>query len=165
VTGEKQHKVRPWPDPPAPEQKVARVLLPWPPSVNHSHEGAGTSRRRSKATKTYQTRTAWDVRQQLGGIRFGAAPVSLVIFAMPPDARKRDLDNILKVTLDTLTAAGAWDDDSQVDTITILRARPPYSKESGLECTISAIPPPMTDAQLAVFDAQTAELQRKLEGV
>ena len=39
----------------------------------------------------------------------------------PPDGRRRDLDNHLKILCDTLTHAGVWDDDEQVDDLRIIR--------------------------------------------
>jgi crossover junction endodeoxyribonuclease RusA len=36
-----------------------------------------------------------------------------------PDNRRRDLDNLLKVTLDVMTHAGVWDDDSQIQDLRI----------------------------------------------
>lgn len=38
-----------------------------------------------------------------------------------PDARVRDLDNSLKSLLDALGKAEAWDDDSQIDDLRIVR--------------------------------------------
>jgi crossover junction endodeoxyribonuclease RusA len=38
-----------------------------------------------------------------------------------PDKRKRDVDNFSKSTLDALTHAGLWLDDSQVDILTLVR--------------------------------------------
>jgi hypothetical protein len=40
--------------------------------------------------------------------------LSVTIFIFPPDRRKRDIDNIAKATLDALTIAGLWKDDSQI---------------------------------------------------
>lgn len=47
--------------------------------------------------------------------------VSVEISLHPPDKRKRDLDNYLKGVLDALTHVGIWDDDSQIDKLTIKR--------------------------------------------
>ena len=47
--------------------------------------------------------------------------LSVEITLYPPDRRKRDLDNYLKGTLDALTHAGLWEDDSQIDTLSIQR--------------------------------------------
>jgi crossover junction endodeoxyribonuclease RusA len=47
--------------------------------------------------------------------------LSVTITANPPDLRKRDLDNLLKQTLDALQHAGIFKDDSQIDQILIRR--------------------------------------------
>jgi crossover junction endodeoxyribonuclease RusA len=47
--------------------------------------------------------------------------LAIEIRAYPPDKRKRDLDNILKSLLDSLTHAGLIVDDSQFDAIAIAR--------------------------------------------
>ena len=46
------------------------------------------------------------------------------IYLYPPDKRVRDVDNYPKVLLDSLTKAGVWEDDSQIDKLTITRAWP-----------------------------------------
>jgi crossover junction endodeoxyribonuclease RusA len=43
------------------------------------------------------------------------------IYAFPPDARRRDLDNLLKSLLDALQHAGIMEDDGQVDMLSIER--------------------------------------------
>ena len=47
--------------------------------------------------------------------------IKVTIEAFPPDRRTRDLDNILKALFDALCHAGAYEDDSQIDEIHILR--------------------------------------------
>jgi len=47
--------------------------------------------------------------------------VRVEITLYPPDKRKRDLDNYLKGVLDALTHVGIWEDDSQIDELTIKR--------------------------------------------
>lgn len=49
-------------------------------------------------------------------------PVSVVIEAFPPDKRRRDLDNLLKGLFDSLTHAGVWLDDYQVNDVRIFRS-------------------------------------------
>ena len=44
------------------------------------------------------------------------------IKACPSDKRKRDLDNLLKATLDALNAAGMFEDDSFIDDLHIVRS-------------------------------------------
>lgn len=39
----------------------------------------------------------------------------------PPDRRRRDLDNVWKVISDSLTKAGVWLDDTQIDRLTLIR--------------------------------------------
>ena len=39
----------------------------------------------------------------------------------PPTNAKRDVDNFLKAVLDLMTKAGVWEDDSQVDQLTVSR--------------------------------------------
>mgnify|MGYP003140348797 FL=1 len=56
-----------------------------------------------------------------GAEGFGSSRVEVDIQAYPPDRRKRDLDNIQKILLDSLQAAGIYKDDCQVDKITISR--------------------------------------------
>lgn len=86
------------------------INLPWPPSVNRYYR---TFRGRviiSKEGREYRKNVKAPERTE--AVFFG--PVSVEIAAYRPDNRKRDLDNVLKVTLDTLTHLKIWDDDSQI---------------------------------------------------
>jgi crossover junction endodeoxyribonuclease RusA len=47
--------------------------------------------------------------------------ICVCLEAYPPDRRKRDIDNLVKPTLDALTKAGVWLDDEQVEELTIRR--------------------------------------------
>jgi crossover junction endodeoxyribonuclease RusA len=61
------------------------------------------------------------VRSILAGVSPMGGKVRVLITSHPPDKRRRDLDNILKCLLDSLTHAGVWDDDSQVDELAVIR--------------------------------------------
>jgi len=53
---------------------------------------------------------------------FNHSRVRVEFEAWVPDKRRRDLDNILKSLCDSLTHAGIWHDDSQIDDLRIYRA-------------------------------------------
>lgn len=51
-----------------------------------------------------------------------AARLGLVVTLCPPDGyRRRDLDNFQKAVWDSMTHAGVWLDDSQIDAFCVLR--------------------------------------------
>jgi len=98
------------------------LTLPWPPSVNrywrHPTTGKLAGRhliseegRRYRATVK---EACWDVPMVPG--RIGVA-----ILASPPDARRRDLDNLFKSVLDSLVHAAVIEDDSLIDALSIVR--------------------------------------------
>lgn len=99
-----------------------RVVLPWPPSVNtywrHPTTGKLAGRHLiSQAGRDYREEVKRLVR--LGSPLNGR--LSVTVMAHVPDKRKRDLDNLFKAIGDSLTHAGVWEDDSQIDLLTIAR--------------------------------------------
>lgn len=96
------------------------LTLPWPPSVNHYWRTVNGRPIISKAGREYREAVrscAW------GAGNMGDARLSVAIAASPPDRRRRDLDNVLKALLDAMQHAGVYDDDSQIDKLTITRAK------------------------------------------
>ena len=89
------------------------LTLPYPPSVNHYWRHYRGMTVLTPAARAYRTVAADAV---AGCVPFSVG-VSITIYAHPPDRRRRDLDNVLKAVLDTITHSGAWDDDSQVQAI------------------------------------------------
>lgn len=88
----------------------AEINLPWPPSVNRYYR---TFRGRviiSKEGRDYRKKVKAPERTEA----VFDGPVMVEIKAYRPDNRKRDLDNVLKVALDTLTHMLIWQDDSQI---------------------------------------------------
>jgi len=106
---------------------AVELPLPWPPSVNHYwgervvRSGARWVIQKYVAEegKAYRT-AAWALLLGCGRPKlFGRLAVE--ICAHPPDRRRRDLDNLFKGVLDSLQAAGLYDDDEQIDDLHIRR--------------------------------------------
>ena len=97
--------------------------LPWPPSINHYWRTVMIGR----APRVLISKEGRKYREAVRGIAATKRPLtgrlSVYIAVFPPDRRKRDLDNLPKAILDALTYAGVWQDDSQIDSITIVRQR------------------------------------------
>lgn len=97
--------------------------LPFPPSVNGYwrafKRGSVCTQIISKKGRDYRL----SVEEKMSSYDYATLKdrLSVEITLYPPDRRKRDLDNYLKGTLDALTHAGLWEDDSQIDTLSIQR--------------------------------------------
>lgn len=117
------------------------LVLPWPPSANHVWRHVFLGGRHC----TLLSREGRRFRQaaMLAAIawRAGRAPLdgklAVRVAAVAPDRRKRDLDNLLKATLDALTHAKVWHDDGQIDRLEVERAGPDKGRPR-LEITIRA---------------------------
>ena len=100
------------------------MLLPFPPSANHYWRHVGPRTLISREGRTFRT----NVCALLGGGGPRKPPaggrIALAMDAFPPDLRRRDLDNLLKPTLDALQHAGVYEDDSQVDLLLVRRCEP-----------------------------------------
>jgi crossover junction endodeoxyribonuclease RusA len=100
-------------------ERPLSVVMPWPPSINGYFASVRGRLVLSKRGREYRKATAgvwrWETIEER---------VSIHIEAYPPDRRRRDLDNILKATLDALVHAGAISDDSLIDQLSISREEP-----------------------------------------
>ena len=101
------------------EDDVIRVQLPWPPTQNSNWRMLNGRTLLSRKSRDYKS----DVikRSYVWPKRCLEGRLELTIIAYPPDKRKRDLDNLLKVPIDAMKAAGLFIDDSQIDKIIIER--------------------------------------------
>lgn len=99
---------------------VAKLHLPYPPSVNHYWRHVGHKTLISAAGRAYRTNVQADVLAAHGLLRL-AGRLGVTIKATMPDKRRRDVDNLPKAVLDALTHAQVWLDDSQIDRLTIER--------------------------------------------
>lgn len=104
-----------------------KQTLPFPPSVNHYYRRVGPRTLISRQGREYR-RAICGLLAPAGGSGIRKPPaggrIALAMDAFPPDRRRRDLDNLLKCTQDCLAHAGAFEDDSQIDLLTVSRCRP-----------------------------------------
>ncbi|MFP4137459.1 MAG: RusA family crossover junction endodeoxyribonuclease [Halomonas sp.] len=103
---------------------MTRLDLPWPPSTNKYWRNP-TVRGRGRTLisargRAYRTEVAACALEQ-GVRRPYQGPLRLEIAAHPPDRRRRDLDNLLKATLDALAHAGVYLDDEQITALAVRR--------------------------------------------
>ena len=120
---------------------MIELTLPWPPSVNHYW-----ARNKNGGMRVGQKGVAFrDAVQELvfdevgflwlksknaqNHITFKTERLKVVVEAHAPDKRRRDLDNVQKALLDSLTHAGVWGDDDQVDDLRIFWARDAAGKK------------------------------------
>lgn len=92
------------------------LTLPYPPSTNHLYATVRGRRVLSAAGKAFK-HAVFELFHQIRGVMVEGA-VRVSIGAVAPDRRRRDLDNLLKITQDALTGL-AWTDDSQIRDVRI----------------------------------------------
>jgi len=92
-----------------------RIWLPFPPTVNNYYVQTRNGRFISKKGKHFISAVGEKcIEQGVSNLHLiDKLSVSVVLFM--PDKRKRDLDNYKKALLDSITKAGVWMDDSQID--------------------------------------------------
>ena len=99
---------------------MLNLVLPWPPTVNTYYRNVNGKTLISEKGRQYRAAVADQVLIQRGAKQF-AGRLAVAIVAHVPDQRRRDLDNLLKSTLDAMTHAGVWLDDEQIDDVRITR--------------------------------------------
>jgi crossover junction endodeoxyribonuclease RusA len=113
------------------------LSLEWGPSVNHywfTHKNYKyISPKGRKFRNSVQTLANATPDHQ----RLFDKQLSVCIVANPPDARKRDLDNLLKAPLDALQHAGFYKDDNQIVDLRIKRGV--KTKQGSLEIVIRGV--------------------------
>lgn len=102
---------------------MIRLVLPFPPSVNtywRSVPGRGVLI--SKKGRQYREEVKGAVSLQYDRSPMLEGRLSVDISVNPPDRRRRDLDNMLKASLDAMQYAGMYLDDEQIDDLRISRS-------------------------------------------
>lgn len=95
--------------------------LPWPPSLNNMYPTVRGRRVLSAEGKRFKASVVAHVLSQGRPAKPLAGRLRLEVLVYPPDRRRRDLSNLVKAVEDALTAAGVWEDDSQVDVLQVAR--------------------------------------------
>jgi crossover junction endodeoxyribonuclease RusA len=92
---------------------MIELTLPWPPSVNTYWRNFDGRMIISAKGREYRE-TVGDQMILQKAIKHFTGRLCVEIEAWRPDKRRRDLDNLLKATLDALAHAGVYEDDSQI---------------------------------------------------
>ncbi len=96
--------------------EAMKLTLPWPPSANKYWRHNRGRFHRTKQADVYSE----DVEALLADSDC-VVPilgfVGLHVLFFPPDRRRRDLDNLLKIPIDALQHAKAYENDSQIKEI------------------------------------------------
>jgi crossover junction endodeoxyribonuclease RusA len=117
-----------------------QITLPWPPSVNrywrHPNKGPLAGRHLiSVEGRIYRSQIiALAINLK---IQRYTGRLAVHIEAFPPDKRARDLDNLLKSTLDAMVHASIIEGDEFIDDLHIVRAA--VSKPGHLIVTINQV--------------------------
>ncbi|MEL6894722.1 MAG: RusA family crossover junction endodeoxyribonuclease [Planctomycetota bacterium] len=116
---------------------MIRLRFPFPPSVNHYWRHVGNRVLISRAGREYRS----TVKSLMERDRIKPLDDELIvrIGLIPPDRRRRDIDNSLKALLDAMQAGGAYHDDSQIVMLCIEK-RSPCKNEACAEVAIRHVP-------------------------
>jgi crossover junction endodeoxyribonuclease RusA len=104
--------------------KTIRLVLPYPPSVNHYFVRRGRRVIVNKAGVVFRQEVILARRRQTEylGVLFAAGELAITVEVNHPDRKERDLDNLLKALFDALTAADVWITDYQVAKLAVERS-------------------------------------------
>lgn len=112
---------------------MIKLRLPFPPSINHYwllRKGGGrfiTPKGKLFRTAVY-AQVLMNVKRRQAFVNGEVVTVKMSI--VPPDNRRRDMDNIFKALFDALTYSQIWKDDSQIKRIdAIMRLQPDEEKK------------------------------------
>lgn len=98
---------------------MIHLTLPFPLSINHLYGQRGSQRYLKPEGRAYKQAVAEIVSD--AGVQTMEGRVAVFVRAFMPDKRRRDIMNLEKILSDSLTYAGVWLDDSQIDDFRIVR--------------------------------------------
>lgn len=97
-----------------------QIVLPWPPSVNgywRSYRGRQILSAKARVYRQSATRHVLACKAN----KHLSDRLSVEIELYPPTRHKIDIDNRVKALLDVMQHAGVYQDDSQIDKLTVER--------------------------------------------
>jgi len=98
---------------------MLELHLPYPPSVNTLWRRRGSRYYLSKRGKLFREAVRIAVLSMHCPTFTGEVAVEIDV--APPDRMRRDIDNIIKIILDSLQLAKVYHDDSQVASLSVKR--------------------------------------------
>ena len=102
------------------------IKVTYPTVTGNHYKTINFARRRvfvTKAGQMYRLAIKADLMGS-GAVKGYDVPLSVKMKIVPPDRRRRDIDNICKTLFDALTLAGLWTDDKLIKHLTVEVADP-----------------------------------------
>lgn len=91
---------------------MIELEIPYPPSVNHYYRHVGPRVLISREGRLYRDKVVAILKTERVPCLSGK--LEMWMSFLPPDNRRRDLDNCVKCTQDALQKGGLYEDDSQI---------------------------------------------------
>lgn len=120
-----------------------KLKLPFPPSVNTYWRHVGNRVLVSKKGRQYQAAVGSLLHRK--GIQTHEGELIVDIRLIPPDRRRRDVDNSLKALLDAMQFGGAYHDDAQIVRLTVEKHQP-QPDDPHAEVVLQNVPAPIGKA-------------------
>jgi crossover junction endodeoxyribonuclease RusA len=115
------------------------LIVPFPPSVNSYWGFKGSRRFLTARAKSFKTLVNAEFLRS-GHEGFANERLQITIALYPPDKRIRDIDNVVKSTLDALCQSGVFNDDGQIDVLHVTREN--VIKWGAAKIILEPMPPP-----------------------
>jgi len=100
---------------------TTNITLTFPIVTGNHYKSIQFGKRRVFVTakgRQYRNIIALDLMQQKAAVRYDV-PIRVTMTIVPPDGRRRDIDNICKTLFDALTLGGLWTDDKLIKHLTV----------------------------------------------